>query len=408
MKTEYLYYQDAYTVKFQANVIEQVRLNGRLAVILDKTYFYPTSGGQPHDVGQIGGTAVTNVTIRPEDGAILHWVSGEIWSSDVNATINWDRRFDHMQQHTGQHILSQAFLRAANARTVSFHLTDDNLNIDLHTNQLTPNQVELAEGLANQVIWENRPIHIRSVTPEQAEKLDLRKIPDLAPTHNRNIRLIEIEGFDLSACGGTHVARTGEVGMIKLIKLERQGEELRVSFRCGRRALQDYRQKNSLVNALTSNLTTGPSEILDAIVKMQEELKQTRRLFKQQQNDLMLMESAQFLAEATRKNNVLIVNRVFKEREFEALRALAGHLTKQDNVVALLALAGPKTQLLFARSAKAPGDMNELLKAALQLLGAAAGGGNATMAQGGGPESTLENITQALARAEKLLLSQLR
>jgi len=165
-----LYYTDSYTTHFKANIIERVKQKGMVALVLDKTCFYPTSGGQPFDKGVINKAPVINVTLREADGAILHWIgAGEMWSNSVVCDIDWTRRFDHMQQHTGQHILSQAFLQTAAAETVSFHLSDASVTIDLHTADIQPDQIEYAEFLANQIIWQNRRVHIRAATLEEAQ-----------------------------------------------------------------------------------------------------------------------------------------------------------------------------------------------------------------------------------------------
>ena len=262
MTSKRLYYQNAYTTRFEAKIVERVREEGQTAVILDQTYFYPTSGGQPFDTGTINNLPVTNVTIREKDEAVLHWLdTKELWQDEIVGQINWPRRFDHMQQHTGQHILSQSFIQIAQAETVGFHLSDNTLTIDLHTTKLSPTQIEETEYLANQIIWQNRPIHIRLVTQEQAKKLALRKLP---PVRQGKLRLIEIDKFDLTACGGTHVQHTGEVGIIKIVKLERQNNQLRVEFCCGQRALHDYRLKNSISNQLSAELTTGMGEVIIA------------------------------------------------------------------------------------------------------------------------------------------------
>ena len=278
MTSTKLYYQDAYTTRFEATIVERIRQDNKTAVILDKTYFYPTSGGQPFDLGTLQNIPIYNVTVREEDDAVLHWIdTTELWQNEVTGQISWARRFDHMQQHTGQHILSQAFIQVAQAETVGFHLSDNSVTIDLHTGNLNPSQVEEAEHLANQIIWQNRAIHTRSVTVEQAKQLPLRKLP---PVRNGRLRLVEIEKFDLSACGGTHVRQTGEIGIIKIVKLERQNNKLRVEFCCGNRALFDYRLKNSIVNQLSTELTTGPAEIVDSVVRNKEESKENRRTLK--------------------------------------------------------------------------------------------------------------------------------
>jgi alanyl-tRNA synthetase len=269
-----------------------------------------------------------------------------------------------------------------------------------------PDQIEYAEHLANQVIWQNRQIFIRAASPEEAKELPLRKIP---PVREGKLRLIEIEDFDMTACGGTHVARTGEIGMIKIVKLERSGDKLRIEFRCGQRALQDYRQKNSIVNRLMTELTTSASEIPNAISKMQSEHKEAKRLVKNQQNALLRLEAESLLRKAKNYKNTRIVTRAYPDSEYDAsqLRTLATQLLKEENVICLLGAAGEKSHLIFCRTEDAPGEMNTLLKQALPALGKASGGGTAVMAQGGGPAADQERLEQVLTRAERLFIGQL-
>jgi alanyl-tRNA synthetase len=405
--SERLYYRDAYQTKFEAKVAERFEHDGRFALTLDQTYFYPTAGGQPHDTGQINNVPVTDVTVRKADGAIIHWLVDEVTADEITGKINWPRRFDHMQQHTGQHILTQAFLQTAEAKTVSFHLSEASVTIDLHTAEITPAQIEEAEELANQIVWQNRTVAVHTVTSEQAKNLDVRKIPTYRTGQLRLIRLIDIEKFDLTACGGTHVARTGGVGLIKIVKLERRGEGLRVEFACGNRALHDYRLKNSIANHLTAVLTTGYAELLPSVNRLQDDLKQAQRLIKKQQSELMQYEAAQLLQSGKQRGPVTVITHVFNDRDANALRSLGNHLAKHDDVIALLGLAGDKSQLIFCRSANAPGQMNQLLKPALQMLGTTAGGGNESFAQGGGPAANEDQVLQALGRAERLLLGQI-
>jgi alanyl-tRNA synthetase len=402
--TQRLYYQDAYTTNFKARIVERFQYKGSLAVVLDQTYFYPSSGGQPYDLGTLNDLPVTNVLVRPEDNAIAHIVNGEIWSDDVTGQIDWRRRFDHMQQHTGQHVLSQAFLRAAEAETVSFHLGNENATIDLQGAGLKPNHIEQAELIANQIIWDNKPVTATMVSKEEAGRLSVRKVPNVG---DEQLRIVEIKEFDRTACGGTHVSRTGEIGMIKIIKLEKRKEELRAEFLCGRRALVDYRQKNRIVNQLAHELTTGYSEIEASVLRLRDEVKLSRRLMKQQLAHSLSIEAEYLLNHGTRKGNIIIVAEVFSGRDVTELRMLANQISQTPKSIALLGAAGSTSQLIFARSEDAPGEMNQLIKPALQVLGSAAGGGTATFAQGGGPAADKERMVQALQRAERLLLGQI-
>ncbi|MCP4420242.1 MAG: hypothetical protein GY805_26860 [Chloroflexi bacterium] len=407
MTSNRLYYQKAYISHFEATIVERVRQqDGQTAVILDNTYFYPTSGGQPFDMGSINNIPVHNVTIREKDKAVLHWLDTQtLWKDEIKGKINWARRFDHMQQHTGQHILSQSFIQLAQAETVGFHLSENSVTIDLHTNKLSPNQIEEVEYLANQIVWQNRSVQIRSVTMEQAIKLALRKLPPVSGNH---LRLIEIEKFDLTACGGTHVQQTGEIGMIKIVKLERQNNQLRVEFCCGQRALHNYRLKNGIVNQLSSELTTSSDKLVEAVLRFKSEAKENRRKLKKQQEKLLHFEAMSMLASGKKMGNTAVISHVFNATESDPgqLRILGNHLIKNENVIALLGLAGTKSQLLFCRSKDAPGEMNQLLKPALQILGSAAGGGSTIMAQGGGPATDQARVQQAIDKAERLLFGQ--
>jgi alanyl-tRNA synthetase len=402
--TTRLYYNDAYTTRFNARIVERFQYRGALAVVLDHSYFYPTSGGQPHDTGTLNDIPVTNVLIRPEDNAVAHIINGEIWSDEVTGQIDWSRRFDHMQQHTGQHILSQSFLKAAEAETVSFHLGADYATIDLKDTGLKPAHIEKAELIANRAIWENRPVTARFIDKEEAGSLPLRKIPDV---DDDQLRVVEVHDFDLTACGGTHVAHTGEIGLIKIVKLERRKDELRVEFLCGRRALVDYRQKNRIVNQLANELTTGYAEIEASVVRLRDEVKQSRRLLKQQLAHSLAIEAQHLLERAARKGETLIVSQVFSGRDPAEVRTLANQITQHPNSVALLGTVGDSAQLIFARSDDAPGDMNQLLKQALQVLGTATGGGSPKLAQGGGGTADQERMNQSLQRAARLLFGQM-
>jgi len=402
--TERLYYDDAYTNSFEARVVGHVDIDNRPAVMLDRTYFYPTGGGQPCDQGNIDGVAVVDVLTRPEDHAVLHVLDGKVTGDVVACQIDWARRLDHMQHHTGQHILTRAFIEIAGANTVGFHLSPDSVTIDLDVPQISPDMLAQVEDLTNQIIYENRRVSVRIVDADEFARLDarMRKMPDHLETDG--LRVIEIEGLDATACGGTHVAHTGEIGIIKVLKLERNGQETRVEFRCGQRALHDYRLKNAIANQLAAELTVGTWEIDQAVARLKADLKETRSAYKAAQNQLLEYEVDGLLATAAIHGEVRVIRAVFDNRDVAELRALAGQLADIQATVILLGTAGEKAQLIMARSQDLPYDMGEALKRALAVLGTERGGGRPEFAQGGGVPATVEEIETALQDVERNLL----
>jgi len=402
------YYTDSYTLAFQANIESIEEWDGRPAAILDASYFYPTSGGQPHDTGELrrGETAarVVDVIDRESDGAVLHVLDRPLPPGPVAAAIDRDRRLDHMRHHTGQHILSQAFIRVAEAETVGFHLSPASVTIDLDRADLTVAEIDAAEVLANEVVWSDAPVGIRFVTAAEAAALPLRKTP---PGRDGRLRLIDIAGFDLTACGGTHVARTGEVGLVKIARTERRGAATRVEFLCAGRALADYRARQDVVRQLGVALTTGAAELPAAVARLQDDLKAARAELKQREAALLALEAAQLLAAAEPLGAARLVRRVYTGRAPDELRRLASALIEAGGVVALLGLAGERSHLVFARSAGAPGDMGALIRPALAALGGRGGGGPA-LAQGGGPPADEAAVAAALATAAVTLASAAR
>lgn len=403
--SERLYYFDAYTTHFQATLVERLTWADRPAVALDRTYFYPTSGGQPHDRGTINGRPVLDVVIRPSDGAIIHVLDDAVTGEEISAEIDWPRRFDHMQQHTGQHILSQACLRLVEAETIGFHLGDAVCTIDLATSQLTATELARIEELANTVVWENRPIHARLVSHTEALHLPLRKIP---PVDGDQLRLVDIADFDLTACGGTHVAQTGAVGLIKIIRLERMRGQVRLLFLCGRRAVADYDAKNSLALRLAADFTCSAEEVPAAVGRLRAEVKAAQRAARQAQSDALAYEAQTHLARGARLGDVTLVTHVFSDRRPDEVRGLANALAQQPGVVALLGLAGPNAQLMYARAQDAPGAMQSLLTLSLSHLGPARGGGNPVYAQGGGVVADVAQVQTALQIAADHLRAEIQ
>ncbi len=270
------------------------------------------------------------------------------------------------------------------------------MTIDLNVAKVSPSQLEKVEQLANQIIFENHPISVRFVSLEEAQTLPLRKIP---PTRDGRLRLVDIENFDLNACGGTHVDRTGGVGLIKIIKSERRAEQLRIEFCCGGRALADYGVKNTILFDLSTALTTGYTNIPASVEKLREENKGNGRLLKKLKTDLLRYEAEALLTEGK------LITRVFDDKDANDLRTLGKQLSQHDGVIALLgSTAGGKVQLLFSRHADADGDMNQLLRVAFgEIRGG--GGGSASLAQGGGPMVGKTAVEQAIACAAKEIVN---
>jgi alanyl-tRNA synthetase len=392
-----LYYDDAYLARFTARVIEQYSRQDKWAVVLDRTAFYPTSGGQPFDRGILGGQPVLDVLLRETDGEVLHLLESELEPGEVGGEIDWERRFDHMQQHTGQHILSQAFMQVAQAETVSFHLSAESSTIDLAHKGLSPQDMEQAELLANEIIWQDRPIITSVVPSSELEDLPLRK----PATVSGDVRVIQVQDFDWSACGGTHVARCGEIGLIKITRWERRGDEMRIEFRCGRRAYNDYGLKHSLVHSLAAEFNVGYWELDQAVERLASEAKDLRSRLRQAERDLCKHEAAELRAAAPNVAGARLVVHTVIARSQGNLRELARHLISQPGVVALLgAIQDPhgagKVQMCFARSPDVELDLTPLVRGATKSLGGQGGGGRADFCQGGAQLADAQQLESAL------------
>ncbi|MCC6613087.1 MAG: hypothetical protein IT320_06380 [Anaerolineae bacterium] len=393
--TERLYYDDSYTHSFTATITETLTHDGHTAVVLERTYFYPTGGGQPHDTGTIGGVRVLDVFTRPEDKAVVHVLDGEA-AGEVSCEIDWARRFDHMQQHTGQHILTQAFVQTAGTSTVGFHLSENSVTIDLDAEALTPEQIATAESLANQIVYKDRRVTTRLIDPEAAEGVRMRRVPEALATNG--LRVVEVEDFDSTACGGTHVARTGQIGAIKVVGLERYKGGQRIEFRCGWRALHDYDLRIGVTGQLTSALTCGLVDLPAAVERLQNTNRDRERTIKTLQERLIEYEAVDLLANAQERDGARWIIAAFDDRDAAALRWLAGRLVQEPGVIVLLGIGGEKTHVICARSAELTQDMNAMLQTALAPFGGR-GGGKPAQAQGGGEGASRDQVQAALEAA---------
>jgi alanyl-tRNA synthetase len=402
--TDRLYYHDSFLYNFDAEVRSTVE-TPRPALILDRTAFYPTSGGQIHDTGWLVSNDerlhVTEVS-EAEDGRVVHYLDAPLKNVQpgmrVRGEIDATRRRDHMQQHSAQHVLSAAFVRLFNMPTVSFHMADDYCSIDLDTPSLNKEQVESAERAANEIMIENRQVDVRYVTRNEAEKLGLRKLP---PVERDQLRLIDIRDWDLTACGGTHVSSTGQIGGILLRKTEKVRQGYRVEFVAGQRAVSTARRDFSTLTETAALFSSGIYDVPQQARKSLDEIELLRKQREQSQDELAAAQATSLLAETPENRGRKLVVRTFSDRDLNFLKLLAQKLTRQSSpVIALLATESPQPALVFAQSAGQPHDMGALLKETMAKLGGR-GGGSKDLAQGGVAKS--DGLAAALSAAAQTL-----
>ncbi|MHB1293619.1 MAG: alanyl-tRNA editing protein [Anaerolineae bacterium] len=380
--------ESAYTQSFDALVLEQVEREGKPGVVLDATCFYPTAGGQPNDLGTLNGVAVLDVI--EEEGTLVHLLADPLPLGPVQGAIDWARRFDHMQQHSGQHILSQAFEQVLHAPTVSFHLGEEVSTIDLDLPTCVPNDVARVEDLANRILFEDRPVSIREVAPEDVAALGLRKPPAVEGL----VRVVRVEDFDTSACGGTHVRSTGEIGCLHIARCERRHGGVRIQFLCGGRALHDYRAKDAILQQVAGGLSVAVDDLPRAVARMQEEEQDQRRQAEALRRRLLAYEAPALATQAEEIAGVRVVCRLLEGYDAQNARSMATSLTEAPGMVALLAVTEPSPQLCLARSSDVNLDVGTLLREALQAFGGR-GGGRPHMAQGGGvPVERLPDVLE--------------
>ena len=386
--TSRIYYTDPYCRRFEAVVVKAFEHDDRPAAVLDRTAFYPTSGGQPFDVGTLTeqrghfGSAVQVTNTVDEDDDIVHVLGAPLTvGATVVGDVDWVRRLDHMQQHTGQHVLSAAFDRLFENRTMSFHMGTDVSTIDLQKD-MSWEQIARAEEEATRIVSENREVAIRFVSADEAATLPLRK----EPARGGVLRLIDIKDFDLSACGGTHVARTGAIGAIVIPAIERFKGGVRVTFACGGRALRVFRSLRESVAGSVRALSVHPQELPAAVERMQAEAKELRRSTKKLQESLAGHEAARLAAP--------IVIEAIDGWDANGLKLIATGITSRTSAAVALFSSVPPFAVVVARSPDRTPDAADVLRALTQRFGGR-GGGKPDLAQGGGLVGNLEEILSA-------------
>ncbi|MHB8928115.1 MAG: alanyl-tRNA editing protein [Bacillota bacterium] len=413
---ERLYYGDAYVTRFEATVTSvAVASDGRSATVaLDRTAFYPESGGQPDDRGRLGPWPVVRVTEDEANGQILHLLApsldggGEPGSAFaptgfpaagalVAGEVDAARRRDHRQQHAGQHLLSAAFEKLFDASTIGFHLGEEVVTIDLNRPSLSPDEVRRVEDLSNAAVLEDRPIVVHWMTWEEVSRLPLRK----PPTRREGIRVVEVRDFDWSPCGGTHPARTGEIGTIKIIGLDKVRSSVRVVFVCGERALRDYRLKDDVVRESAATLSVPPASVLEAVRRLSEQAEQSGKELLEARAALIEYEAEALWREAAAGGRRVVVRR-FDGRPMAEVKLLAARLAARPQTVAVLATAGGgQAQVALARSTDLDAlDLRPIIKELLPVI-QGRGGGSPAVVQGGGPD--VAGLGEFLRRAQAMV-----
>ncbi|WP_285765957.1 hydrolase [Peribacillus sp. SI8-4] len=370
--TKKLYYTSPKTAQWDSEILGCFKENDHYYITLDETAFYPEGGGQPSDAGTIDNLAVLDV-IKGTEGDILHKLEKKPSSTTVHCELDWSRRFDHMQSHSGQHLLSAVCRELFEANTVSFHLGKEYLTIDINEAEWTEVHTAEVEKKVNQYIFENHKLHTYYVTKEQVQSLPVVKMPKVS----ENIRIVEIEGIEYNPCGGTHVERTGEIGMIKILKSEKQKNLTRLYFKCGLRALNDYSEGLGVLSALSNKFNTGRTEIFDRVEKLENDYK---RLLAENEN--LKLEKAKYLADSLlAEDNDGFIHHLFEESSLKELQYLAATLVKKEKTLVLLA-SQKDQKVILSNSGSLAIHCGQYFKAELSSY-KGKGGGNEQTAQAG-------------------------
>jgi alanyl-tRNA synthetase len=393
--TTRLYQTDTYATEFESAVTSVRQTEDGWAIVLDATLFYPESGGQPCDTGWLEGARIERV-IDGDD--ILHMAAtapGFEAGRRVLGKVDWARRFLNMQQHTGQHILSQAFLKILGANTVSSRLGLEHSTIDVGALGLGWADMERVERAANAVVYEDRPVKIYDARPDQLRGLRAKKEPA-----GDVLRIVEVSDFDISPCGGTHCRQTGEVGIVKIIRWEKVRETTRVEFLCGGLAEADYFWKSRAIVELAQAFTTKDTGIPEMVRDLAGANSALRKETGNLRGKLMDYEIRDLEAQAVPVGGASLVTAVFDDKPPAELREVAARLTAPGGRVALVASRGERLHLVFARSADVAVDMRPLMQAATAVVDGK-GGGKPEVCEGGG--KNLARAAEALEAASGLL-----
>ena len=378
-ETKKLYYDDAYLLEFEADVVERREHEGRPAVVLDRTAFYPESGGQPWDKGTVGGAKVA--AVLDLDGTILHVVEGAVPEGRVRGSVDRATRLDHMQQHTGQHVLSQAFWELLKGETLSFHMGPGVSTLEIGLKTLSDADCDRVEDRANAIVLENREVKTYFVPEERIGEVPLRR----PPKKHGLLRVVEVDGFDYSACGGTHVRKTSEIGAIKILGIEKIRGNLRFEFLCGGRALRDHRDKDRTVRRLAGAFSCAPGDVAAQVERLAVEHKALKKRARHLEERLAAFEAAEVVRTATDR----LVSGLLGDKTPEEARFLALNIIRNGEFYVVYGAASESQgHLIAARS--------DSLKIDLRQLAAVVGA--VIPVKGGGGPSLVELVTAEKAR----------
>ena len=386
-KTKRLYFKDPYQVEFEANVIQRFSHEDHPALILDQTCFYPESGGQPADRGTLDGIPVIHVVEK--DDRIVHVLEREISVDGVKGKIDWTVRFDHMQQHAGQHILSQCLVQLHDAETRSFHMGEKTSTLEVDMRDIREVEAERVERLANDIVFQNKEIKSCFFSEEEISEVRLRR-----PTKKKgDIRVVEILDFDFTACGGTHPHSTGEIGTIKILKWDRIRNNIRFEFICGNRALEDYARKHRDLKNLSNKLTVDDREIVASFEKLVSDLKTQKKINRKMQEKIIQFEAAEIMEKADGK----FIKKIFSDRSQEEIRLLAVTILRMGEYVAFFGLLSEERVHVFLACSESLGlDMRELVSVVAPMIHGRGGGRPSLVEISGEKKGGLE---QALDKA---------
>ncbi len=389
--TRLLYYLDSSIREFEGTVLHSRERDGAEWVELDQTAFYPGGGGQPPDRGRLGAAGVSDVS--EEDGIVWHRTDETLApGARVKGTIDWARRFDHMQQHTGQHILSQAFIEVASAETRSFHLGEEEVSIDVAHPGPDPDLLRRVEDRANEVVWEDREILVHEVPRADVGRFPLRKLPAV----EGNVRVVEVRGFDWSACGGTHVGRSGQIGVVTLLSTEKYKGGTRVAFVCGGRALRRQRERARVLRELSLAFTSGEADLLNAVGRLKQDRERLEKRMKALLKAELEREAAALVESAPRGTRGPVVARHFPDRDPAEVGTLAALVASRGGIA--LFAAGADTPRAHFSAPTGTISVGELLGGLCREYGGK-GGGRPESAQGAIPAHAVEAALHAAEAA---------